>query len=123
MSLLSCTKDYVNPGAATDQEVFSSSQGLTGVAIGLQRVYTAGRASSLYNKVALDGLLTNQLIVLNQGNTSEYQLQLGGGSVDPTNTIVAGLWTSSNKIIYDADKVITVAESLSDKGYASGLIA
>ncbi|MFL5740036.1 MAG: RagB/SusD family nutrient uptake outer membrane protein [Flavisolibacter sp.] len=123
MSLLSCTKDYVNPGAATEAEVFSSSQGLTGVAIGLQKVYTAGRASSLYNKIAIDGLLTNQLVVLNQGNTSEYQLQQGGGSVDPTNTILAGLWTSSNKIIYDADKVINGAESLSDKGYASGLIA
>lgn len=120
--LESCKKDYVNPGAATDEQVFSSPQGLTGVAIGLQRVYTAGRASSLYNRVALDGLLTNQLIVLNQGNTSEYQLQLGGGSVDGTNTILGGLWTSSNKIIYDADRVITNAANLSDKGYASGLI-
>ena len=119
----SCTKDYVNPGAATDEQVFSSPQGLTGVAIGLQRVYTAGRASSLYNRVTMDGLLTSQLVVINQGNTSEYQLQLGGGSVDGTNTIVAGLWTTSNKIIYDADKVITSAAALADKPYASGLIA
>ena len=74
LSGTSCKKDFVNPGAATDQQVFSSPQGLTGVAIGLQRVYTAGRGSSLYNKVALDGLLTGQLLVVNQGNTSEYQL-------------------------------------------------
>jgi hypothetical protein len=95
---------------------------MTGVAVGLQRAYTAGRASSLYNRVSMDGLLTNQLIVLNQGNTSEYQLQLGGGSVDGTNTILAGLWTSSNKIIYDADNVINGANTLGDKSYASGLI-
>lgn len=119
----SCKKDYVNPNAATEAQVFSSPQGLTGVAIGLQRVYTAGRASSLYNRIALNGLLTNELIVLNQGNTSEYQLQLGAGSVDGTNTILGGLWTSSNKIIYDADKVLSAAPSLADKGYASGLIA
>lgn len=118
----SCKKDFVNPGAATDDQVFSSPQGLTGVTTGLQRVYTAGRASSLYNRIALDGLLTNQLIVLNQGNTAEFQLQTGGGSVDGTNTILGGLWTSSNKIIYDADKVISSAESLPDKAYASGLI-
>ncbi|MFL5808810.1 MAG: RagB/SusD family nutrient uptake outer membrane protein [Flavisolibacter sp.] len=118
----SCTKDYVNPGAATDEQVFSSPQGLTGVAVGLQRVYTAGRGSSLYNRVTMDGLLTSQMVVINQGNTSEYQLQLGGGSVDGTNTIVAGLWTTSNKIIYDADKVITSATALADKPYASGLI-
>jgi hypothetical protein len=119
----SCKKDYINPGAATDEQVFSSPLGLTGVVTGLQRVYTAGRASSLYNKVALDGLLTKQLLVLNQGNTSEYQLELGGGSVDPTNTILGGLWTSSNKIIYEADKVISSAAALSDKGYANGLIS
>jgi starch-binding outer membrane protein, SusD/RagB family len=122
LSGASCKKDFVNPGAATEQQVFSSPQGLTGVAIGLQRVYTAGRGSSLYNKVALDGLLTGQLLVVNQGNTSEYQLQQGSGSVDPTNTILAGLWTTSNKIIYDADKVITSAEGLADKSFANGLI-
>ena len=118
----SCTKDYVNPGAATDEQVFSSPQGLTGVAVGLQRVYTAGRASSLYNRVTINGLVTKELTVLNQGNTGEYQLQLGGGSVDGTNSLMSGLWTSSNKIIYDAEKVIEGAKALSDKGYASGLI-
>ena len=118
----SCKKDYLNPNAATDVQVFSSPQGLTGVAVGLQRVYTAGRASSLYNRVTINGLITKELLVLNQGNTGEYQLQLGGGSVDGTNSLMSGLWTSSNKIIYDADKVIAGAKALSDKNYASGLI-
>jgi starch-binding outer membrane protein, SusD/RagB family len=118
----SCTKDYVNPGAATDEQVFSSAQGLTGVAVGLQRVYTSGRASSLYNRVSISALLTNEVIVVNQGNTSEYQLQLGGTNVDGTNTMLGGLWTTSNKILYDAEKVITGAEALSDKAYASGLL-
>lgn len=118
----SCTKDYINPNAATEEQVFSSPQGLTGVAVGLQRVYTAGRASSLYNMVTINGLVTKEMTVLNQGNTGEYQLQLGGGSVDGTNTLMSGLWTSSNKIIYDADKVIAGAQALADKGYASGLI-
>jgi len=118
----SCKKDYINPNAATDVQVFSSPQGLTGVAVGLQRVYTAGRASSLYNRVTINGLVTKELTVLNQGNTGEYQLQLGGGSVDGTNSLMSGLWTSSNKIIYDADKVIEGAKALADKNYASGLI-
>ena len=99
----SCTKSYINPGAATDVQVFSSPQGMTGVVIGLQRVYTAGRSSSLYNRVTINGLVTKEMSVLNQGNTGEYQLQQGGGSVDGTNTLLGGLWTSSNKIIYDAD--------------------
>lgn len=122
LSETSCKKDFTNPAAVPDEQAFSSPQAMTGVAIGLQRLYTAGRASSLYNRIALNGLLTNELIVLNQGNTSEYQLQLGSGSVDGTNTILGGLWTSSNKIIYDADNVISSAAGLGDKGYASGLI-
>jgi hypothetical protein len=122
MLFQACKKDYINPNAATEEQVFSSPQGLTGVAVGLQRVYTAGRASSLYNRVTINGLVTKELTVLNQGNTGEYQLQLGGGSVDGTNSLMSGLWTSSNKIIYDADKVIEGAKALSDKNYASGLI-
>ena len=119
----SCKKNYVNPNAATSQQVFSSPQGLTGVAVGLQRVYSAGRASSLYNRVTINGLLTNELTVLNQGNTGEYQLQFGSlPSVDATNTLLGGMWTSSNKIIYDAENVIAGAQGLSDKNYASGLI-
>jgi len=117
-----CTKDYTNPSAVPASQAFSSAQAMTGVAIGLQRLYTAGRASSLYNRVTMDGLLTFQDTVLNQGNTSEYQLQQGGGAVDGTNTILGGLWTSSNKIIYDADQIIANAEQLGDKNYASGLI-
>ncbi len=122
LSSIGCKKDYINPSAATDQQVFSSARGLTGVATGLQRVYSASRASSLYNVITADAFLTNQVSILNQGNTAEYQLFLGGGSVDGTNTILGGLWTSSNKIIYDADLVITNAENLADKAFASGLI-
>jgi hypothetical protein len=122
LSETSCKKDYTNPSSVPADQAFSSPQAMTGVAIGLQRLYSAGRASSLYNRIALNGLVTNELIVLNQGNTSEYQLQQGAGNVDGTNTILGGLWTSSNKIIYDADNVITNAASLGDKNYASGLI-
>jgi hypothetical protein len=119
----SCKKDYLNPNAATDVQVFSSPQGLTGVAVGLQRLYSAGRGSGLYNRVSVNGLVTKELTVLNQGNTGEYQLQLGGGSVDGTNSLAGGIWLNSNKIIYEADNVIAGAKSLADKGYASGLIA
>lgn len=122
LPVTSCKKDYTNPSAVPIDDAFSSPQAMTGVVIGIQRVYTVGRGSSFYNRIALDGLLTNQLVVLNQGNTSEYQLQLGSGSVDGTNTILGGLWTTSNKIIFDADNIITNAASLGDKGYASGLI-
>ena len=103
--------------------MFSSARGLTGVAAGFQSVYNATRASSLYNVISADAFLTNQVSILNQGNTAEYQLFLGAGAVDGTNAVTGTLWTNSNKVIYDADLVISNAEKLSDKPYASGLIA
>ncbi|TMI95363.1 MAG: RagB/SusD family nutrient uptake outer membrane protein [Bacteroidetes bacterium] len=122
LSETSCKKNYTNPTAVPEAQAFGSPQAMTGVAIGLQRLYTAGRGSSLYNRVSINGLLTSELIVLNQGNTGEYQLQLGSGSVDGTNSLMGGLWTTSNKMIFDADNVINNAANLGDKNYASGLI-
>ena len=118
-----CKKDYVDPTRATDEQVFSSPKGLTGVTVGLQRVYTLGRASNLYNLITINGLVTNELIVVNTGNTAEVQLATGGTAVDGNHAMLTTFWTNLNKVIYDADKVITSAQGLADKNYASGLIA
>lgn len=119
----SCKKNYTDPNRATSDRILSSANGLTAVSTGLQRVYSLGRGSSLYNVVTANGFITKELKLLNQGNTAEYQLSQGGTVVDGTNTMLAGLWTNSNKIIYDADRVIENATNLPDKGTASGLIA
>jgi starch-binding outer membrane protein, SusD/RagB family len=118
-----CNKEYADPSKATEDVVFSSARGLTGVAVGLQRVYTSGQTGSLYNTITASGFLSNELFLVNSGQLPESQLNAGGGNVDGTNNIVARFWENSNKIIYDADLVITNAEKLEDKGYASGLIA
>lgn len=118
-----CKKDFVNPNAATDEQVFSSPVGLTGVVVGLQRVYTLSRASTLYNLVTINGLITNELIVVNTGNQAEVQLAAGGTAVDGNHTMLTTFWTTCNKVVYDADKVIASAKTLADKNYASGLIA
>lgn len=118
-----CKKNFTNPNAATSDQVFSSATGLTGVAVSLQRTYALGRAGSLYNMIAANGFTTGELILLNAGNTAEYQLSVGGGSVDGTNSILANIWANANKIEYDANNVIDGASKLNDKNYASGLIA
>ncbi len=117
-----CKKDFTDPNNASADQVFSTTRGITGVAVGLQRIYTAGRASNLYNRITTDGFTTKQFFIVNRGNLPEDQLERGGGAVDGTNTILAGLWSSSNKIIYDADNVLEAAAKLGDKSYASGLI-
>lgn len=118
----SCKKNFTDPNKAPSDKILQSDRGLTGVSVGLQRVYSLGRASSLYNVISTTGFVTKELRLLNQGNLPEYQLSTGGTAVDGTNTMLSGLWTSSNKIIYDADLVINGASTLTDKGTASGLI-
>lgn len=118
-----CKKDFTDPNRATDEQVFSSAKGLAGVVTGIQRVYTLGRASTLYNLVTINGLTTNELIVVNTGNTAEVDLALGGIAVNSNHTMLTTFWTTCNKVIYDADKVIASAKNLNDKNFASGLIA
>lgn len=114
-----CKKDYTNPTAATSEQVLGSAKGLAGVAVGLQRVYASNVA---YGLADANGLLTGETMLLNAGNTSEAQFSVGGTSVDGTNGLLGNIWSSSSKVIYDANNVIAGAAQLTDKGYASGLI-
>ena len=120
---IGCKKDYTDPNKAAADNVEKSAAGLTGVVIGIQKSYTSTRAGSIYNLITTDGFLTKQLLIVNQGNTAEYQFYLGDNKVFNTNSIVVSFWTNSNKVIFDANTVLTHAPQLSDKNYASGLIA
>jgi hypothetical protein len=113
----------VNPNAPTTDQVFSSARGLVGVNLGAQRTYSLGGASVVYGLTTANGFVTNEVILMNAGNVAEFQFSRGGTAVDATNTVLANIWTNSNKVIYDANSVITAAEALNDKAYASGLIA
>ncbi len=123
ISLTSCKKDFVNPNAPTTDQVFSSARGLVGVNIGNQRTYSLGGASVIYSMVTTNAFATNEVILMNSGNTAEFQFSKGGSSVDATNTVLANAWTNANKVIYDANSVLAASASLNDKSYASGLIA
>jgi hypothetical protein len=123
-SLASCKKNFTDPSGPSAAQVYSSPNALTDVAVGLQNWYSAGRGGLVYNTITADGILTNQLYVVNAGNTDEAQLGTGGGAVQNTNGIVTGMWTVSNKIVYDANNILAqTPKVVTDKNYASGLIA
>ncbi|MBN9295463.1 MAG: RagB/SusD family nutrient uptake outer membrane protein [Filimonas sp.] len=118
-----CKKDFYDPSGPSSDQAFSSPIAITDVAVGLQNWYTAARGGLVYNTVTADGLLTGQLYVVNAGNTDEAQLGTGGGSLLNTNGVVTGIWSVSNKIIYDANKIIAKAPGvISDKKYLATLI-
>lgn len=114
-----CKKDFSNPNAATSDQVFSSAKGLAGIVVGLQRTYASNVA---YGMSDATGLITNETILMNPGNVSEFQFSTGGAAVDGTNALLGNVWSTANKIIFDANNVINAAAKLTDKSYASGLI-
>ncbi|GDX42238.1 hypothetical protein LBMAG22_07670 [Bacteroidota bacterium] len=120
--MISCKKDFANPNDATLEQTLSNPVGLTGVAVGVQKQYSNGRAGSLYNLVCANGFSSFELSNRNTGNVDETNLFNGGTAVDGNNAVVGNLWASSCKVIFDADNVIRNAAKLGDKGYASGLI-
>ncbi len=121
--LAACKQDFTNPGAINSSSAFTSPRAMAGVAVGLQNVYTIGRLSPVYTSITAAGALTNEFRLMNAGNTDEANLFVGGSAVDNLNGIVGNMWTWNNKIIFDADNVITGAATLGDKKFASGLIA
>jgi hypothetical protein len=123
VSLVACKKEYLNPNGAVSSDVLLSARGLTGITVGLQKNFSTTRAGLLYATITVNGITTNELISVNTGNNNEDRLMSGGVLVDGANSVLLNVWTSSNKIIFDADNVINNAANLADKGLASGLIA
>jgi hypothetical protein len=123
LSLAGCGKNFDNPGATPVDNALTSSTGLTGIAVGLQKQYSVGRQSSLYNLITANGFTTFELSLRNEGNVDEFNLSKGGVNVDGNNGVLGNLWTSSLKVIFDANNVLNNAPNLGDKNYASGLIA
>ena len=117
-----CKKEFSNPNDATLDQTLSSPVGLTGVAVGIQKLYANGRAGSIYNLVCANGFSTYELSNRNTGNVDETNLFNGGQFVDGNNAVLANLWANNMKVIFDANNVINNAEKLGDKAYASGLI-
>ncbi|NML20925.1 RagB/SusD family nutrient uptake outer membrane protein [Pseudoflavitalea sp. G-6-1-2] len=118
-----CKKDFDNPNETPQEVVYKNPITAAGAAVGLQRLYTSGQASSLYAIVDANSLLTKETFLLNQGNIGEYQLSLGKNNVDGTNNVLNNIWYNSNKIIFDANNVINYGNTTTDKAYGSGLVA
>ena len=124
LGLGSCNKEYLNPSTASKDQVVTSSDGLITLCNGLQYRYsTNGLLSVLYNTVAAGGLSTRELLVLNQGNTEENNVSVGGSSLDNANGIVRNIWTQSHLVKANADLVLANVGNASDAGTRSGIVA
>lgn len=124
LSLTACNEEYLNPSAASEQQVVNSPDGLVTLVNGLQYRYTFGRTGVIYNAVTASGLATRELRVLNAGNTDELLLEQGFQNVQGTNAVVRNLWASSQLTRATADIVLANADRvITDPGLKSGVVA
>ncbi len=89
----SCNKEYVNPSSASTGSVTKSVDALMNLAAGLQRRYSIGRQSPVYNLPVAGGYGVFALRTTNTGNVAETDLEGGRAAVTPNNSIVASLWS------------------------------
>jgi len=124
--ITSCNKEYINPSTASEPSVTTSVDGLMNLCAGLQRRFTIGRQSPLYNAPIAGGYSVYGLYTLNIGNTAEKELETGKGSVTRNNAIVIQMWSQCLLTRTEAETVLKnlgiagdPADKVGLKAYAS----
>src|SRR5215213_2889530 len=111
-----CKKDYDNPNQPTEDQVFTSADGMTRVIVGIKNRYAANAlgAASIYQAISSSGLSTKELTVPNAGNADLAQLENGGNNVAPNNGVLLSLWTTTNIVSSEAQKLIDNSSKIGD---------
>jgi starch-binding outer membrane protein, SusD/RagB family len=120
-----CKKEYKNPNAPTEDEVLSTADGMMRLIVGLKQRYAVNNLaiSTLYGAISASALSTREVNVLNAGNADLAQLENGGNNVAPNNGLIAGLWTTSNIINSEAQKLIVNAPKIGDANTRNAVLA
>lgn len=123
LTMTSCYRDeYLNPSQASNESVVTSTNGLISLCNGLQFRYSVSRTSPIYSTITANGLSTNELIVLNQGNTDEATLQAGRGNVLGNNAVVSRLWEQSHIIKANANLILDNIGIVGDAGTKNAIL-
>jgi starch-binding outer membrane protein, SusD/RagB family len=123
VSISSCNKEYVNPSAGSVPSVTANVDALINLCAGMQRRFTVGRQSPLYNAPIGGAFGVYALNTLNAGNITEAALQAGKGAVQPGNSTVTQLWGQCLLLKTEAETVLDNLNIASDPGDKVGLKA
>ncbi|WP_171657601.1 hypothetical protein [Flagellimonas amphidinii] len=119
IAITSCDTDFENPNAATDEQVFSSREGILALSIGMQE---------LYSTTGVRWIVETPAITAREGGiTTTFQNMIeleDGGDIPNSNSNVIGLWSTMLRVIGIAEDIAANAGNIDiDAGTQSGLIA
>ncbi len=117
----SCDKEYVNPSAASTLSVTTNTDALMNLCAGLQRRFTLGRQSPLYNTVTGGVFSVFGAKTIVSSNVAEFEVEVGKGSVSQGNGIVSQLWSQSMLGRTEAETVLENLSQVPDAGDRVGL--
>lgn len=123
LNLISCKKEYINPSTASLESVTTSVDGLMHLSAGLQRRFTIGRQSPLYNSAIGATYNVFGLYTLNIGNTAEKEMETGKGAVTQVNSIVTQMWSQALLTKTEAETILDNLSIAADPGDKVGLKA
>jgi hypothetical protein len=124
LALTACSEEFLDPSNPVSAQVEESTEGLTGLAVGLQNRWSVGRQSPVYNIVAGPGFTTNELRLINPGNVDENEVDLGGDNLTNTNRIISNMWEQALLTRAEAQIILdNVNDVVSNQGIKAGLIA
>ncbi len=115
-----CETDFDNPNAVTEEDAFSSREGIIATAVGMQQVYATSGVRWIVE--------TPAITTREGGITTTFQnmieLEDGGTSLPNFNSNVQGLWSTMLSVMRIAEEVEASTPGLEfEAGTASGLIA
>lgn len=111
-----CKKEYSNPNAPTEDEVFNSADGMTRAIVGIKNRFASNTfgVATIYQAISASGLSAKEVTVLNAGNADLAQLEIGGSNVAPNNGVITSLWTTTNIVSSEAQKLIDNSVKVGD---------
>ena len=118
-----CKKEYANPNAPTQDQAFSSADGMTRVIVGVKQRFAVNTfgAAPVFTSITASALTTREVVVNNAGSADYAQLENGGNNVGPNNGVVGGLWGNSNVINSEAQKLIDNSAIIADVPYRNAV--
>lgn len=118
-----CKKEYKNPNAPTQDEVSNSPDALIKLVVGLKNRFAvnASGPASIYQAISSSGLSTKEVVVQNAGNADLAQLDNGGTNVAPNNGVISSLWTTSNIVNSEAQRLITNSDKVGEVNLKNSL--
>lgn len=118
-----CNKEYINPSRASVPSVVTSADALMTLAAGLQRRFTIGRQSPLYDAAVGGAYSVYGLYTLNIGNTAEKEVETGKSAINRNNSIVSRLWEQCLLTRTEAETILNNLNVTADPGDKVGLKA